>query len=181
MGRNAKRRRQGQQKAAPPWTRLDHEGLGMPAPAVYLPQRSLPPDTRGMWGFEPITTRPGDRDLPYARCGDLVLAAHIGRPNEMDLLIAPATGPPVAVDGLELLASGRFTGPHPAEWTRAAYSAGSLVAVIGPDDFPGLDLSQVEGLDRNDPEQVREGTRRLVRGLWIWKAAIAVVPLVTHG
>ena len=77
--------------------------------------------------------------------------------------------------------SGHFTDPHPAEWKRAAYSVGSLAAVIGPDDFPGLDLSQVEGLDRNDPEQVREGTQRLVRGLWIFKAAIAVVPLVTPG
>jgi hypothetical protein len=177
MGRNAQRRRQRKQKAAPPWTRLDHEGLGMPAPAVYLPQRILPPDTRGMWGFEPISTRPGSKGLPYARRGDLVLAAHIGGPDEMDLLIAPASGPPVAVDDLELLASGRFTDLHPAEWKQAAYSAGSLVAVIGPDDFPGMDLSQVQGLDRNDPEQVREGTRRLVRGLWIFKAAIAVVPL----
>jgi hypothetical protein len=136
-----------------------------------------------MWGFESISMRPGNRNLPYARHGELALVADVGRADRMDLLTVPAavftgTGEPAAVRRPRLFASGRFAEPSPPEWREAAWGAQSLLAVIGPDDFPALDLSQVEGLDPADPEQIREGTQRLVSGSWFLKAAIAAVYLV---
>jgi hypothetical protein len=169
--------------AAARWSRLDWAGLGMPIPAVYIPQRSLPPDTRSMWGFEPISIRPANRDIPFAWRGGLTLAADINSTDGMDLLSVPAamftgTGEPVAVAEPQLLARGHFTDAHPPEWKDAAWAAQALLVVIGPDDFPGLDLSLVEGSDREDPAEVREGTRRLVSELWVFKAAVACVHLV---
>ena len=157
---------------APWWSRLPYEELGMPAPAVYVPQRSLPADTRGMWGFEPIMTRDATGAIPYARRGDLTLAADIRSTDGMDLLIMPAagftgTGEPVTVDSPQLLAAGRFAGPHPSEWKQAAYAAQSLLAVIGPSDVPAL-----------DPGKLQEGPRQALGDLWIFNAAIAAVFLV---
>jgi hypothetical protein len=101
-------------RKVPPWWRLPHEDLGMPTPAVYLPQRSLPPDTRGMWGFEPIVTRAADKPIPYARRGELTLVADICSPDGMDILIAPASAfaqgvEHVAVDRPQVLAVGRLS------------------------------------------------------------------------
>jgi len=112
----------------------------MPVPAVYLPQRGLPPDIRGMWGFEPIATRHGDKAIPYASRDGLTLAADIRKRDAMDLLIVPAaaftgTGEPARIDNPQLLAAGRFPEPHPPAWKEVAYAAQSLLAVIGPDDL----------------------------------------------
>jgi hypothetical protein len=147
----------------------------MTVPAVYLPQRSLPPDVRGMWGFEPIATRHGDKAIPYATRDRLTLAADIRGRDAMDLLIMPAaaftrTGEPASIDDPQLLAVGRFPEPHPPAWKEAAYAAESLLAVIGPDDLPAL-----------DPARTRENPRQALAGLWLFKAAIAAVHLVMPG
>src|ERR1700691_3388255 len=159
----------------PVWSRLPHEGLGMPVPAVYLPQRSLPPDIRGMWGFEPIATRHGERDIPYASRDGLTLAVDIVGRDAIDLLIVPAaaftgTGEPARIDIPQLLAAGHFPEPHPPTWKEAAYAAQSLLAVIGPDDLPAL-----------DPALARENPSQALAGLWLFKAAIAAVHLVMPG
>lgn len=166
-------------RGAPLWSRLAHEGLGMPIPAVYLPQRSLPADTRGKWGFEPIVTRKAAKPIPYAHCGDLALVADIRGRDDMDLLIVPAavftgTGEPSRVDDPQLLASGRFAEPHPRKWKKAAYAAQSLLAVIGPDDFPALNPEKLHGLDPTDIRDLGQG----VSTLWIFNSAIAALHLV---
>jgi hypothetical protein len=148
----------------------------MPAPAVYMPQRTLPPDTRGMWGFEPMAMRPGARPLPVAACDRRRLAAHITGPASMHLLAVPAaaftgSGQPVAVDDPQLLASGHFAEPHPPEWIQAACDVQSLPVVIGPDDFPRLMSEHEAGGD----------VGKAVSNLWIFKSAVAVVHLVAPG
>lgn len=120
------------ERGAQLWSRLAHEGLGMPIPAVYLPQRSLPADTRGMWGFEPIVTRDAAKPIPYAHC-----------------------------DG-------------PRKWKRAAYTAQSLLAVIGPDDVPSLNPEKLRGLDPMNARDLGRG----VSTLWIFNAAIAALHLI---
>ena len=165
--------------SAPLWSRLAHEGLGMPIPAVYLPQRSLPTDTRGMWGFEPIATRDAAKDIPFAHRDGFTLVADIRNRDGMDLLIVPAavftgTGEPAHVDEPQLLASGRFADPHPRKWKQAAYAAQSLFAVIGPDDFPALNPTKLRGLDPTKPRDLGRG----LSTLWIFNAAIAVLHLV---
>ncbi len=147
----------------------------MPVPAVYLPQRGLPPDIRGMWGFEPIATRHGDKAIPYASRDGLTLAADIRKRDAMDLLIVPAaaftgTGEPARIDNPQLLAAGRFPEPHPPAWKEVAYAAQSLLAVIGPDDLPAL-----------DPARTRQNPTQAHAGLWLFKAAIAAVHLVMPG
>jgi hypothetical protein len=168
-------RRPGADAESLPWTRLPHEDLGMPAPAVYLPQRTVPADTRGMWGFEPLVTRDAGKPIPYAHRGELALAADIRAPGGMEMLIVPSgvftgTGVTVQVDDPQVFATGHFTDPHPLAWREAAYAAGSLLAVIGPQDVPGL-----------DPAQLQEGPAAALDELWLFKAAIAVVYLVTPG
>lgn len=166
-------------REVPLWSRLAYEGLGMPIPAVYLPQRSLPADTRGMWGFEPIVTRKGAEPIPYAHRDGLALVADIRGRDDMDLLIVPAavftgTGEPARVDDPQLFASGRFAEPHPRKWKKAAYAAQSLLAVIGPDDFPALNPEKLRGLD---PTNIRD-LGRGVSTLWVFSSAIAVLRLV---
>ena len=165
---------------APLWSRLAHEGLGMPIPAVYLPQRSLPEDTRGMWGFEPIVTRGATKPIPYAQRDSLALVADIRSRDGMDLLIVPAvvftgTGEPARVDEPQLLASGLFADPHPRKWKRDAYAARSLLAVIGPDDFPALDPAKLRGLDPAKPRDLGRG----LSTLWVFNGAIAALRLVS--
>jgi hypothetical protein len=169
----------GDEPGAPPWSRLAHEGLGMPAPAVYLPQRSLPAETRGMWGFEPILTRDAAKLIPYAHRDGLTLVADIRSRDGMDLLIAPmaaftGTGEPARVDEPGLLASGQFASPHPREWKRAAYAAQSILAVIGPDDLPALNPAKLAGLDPDNPRDLGRG----LSTLWVFNAAIAALHLV---
>jgi hypothetical protein len=164
-------RRRENRPVPPRWSRLPHEGLGMAAFAVYLPQRSLPADIRGMWGFEPILTRDAGKRSRMRNAGS-VLAADIGSRDGMDLLILPAapftgTGEPAVIPEPQLLASGRFADPHPPEWKEAAYAAQSLLAVIGPDDLPAI-----------DPEKLREGVRAALGSLWIFNAAVAALYLV---
>lgn len=166
-------------RGAPLWSRLAYEGLGMPIPAVYLPQRSLPADTRGMWGFEPIVTRAAAMPIPYAHSDGLALVADIRGRDDMDLLIVPAavftgTGEPARVDDPQLLASGRFAEPHPRKWKKAAYAAQSLLAVIGPDDFPALNPENLRGLDSTNIRDLGRG----VSTLWIFNSAIAALHLV---
>jgi hypothetical protein len=109
-------RRESRQEALP-WWRLRHEDLGMPGPAVYIPQSALPPDTCGMWGFSPIAARDATAPLPYACQGDKTLAADLHRSDHLDVLIIPnAIGPQGVVDHPELLVSGKFTDPHPPAW-----------------------------------------------------------------
>ena len=164
---------------APLWSRLVHEGLGMPIPAVYLPQRSLPADTRGMWGFEPIVTRDAAKPIPYAYRDGYTLVADIRGRDDMDVLIVPedvftGTGVPARVDDPQLLASGRFAEPHPRKWKKAAYAAQSLLAVIGPDDVPALNPEKLRGLD---PTNIRD-LGRGVSTLWVFNSAIAALHLV---
>ena len=166
-------------RGAPLWSRLAHEGLGMPIPAVYLPQRSLPTDTRGMWGFEPIVTRGAANPIPYAHRDGLALVADIRGRDDMDLLIVPAdvftgTGEPTLVNEPQLLASGRFAEPHPRKWKKAAYNAQSLLAVIGPDDFPALNPEKLRSLDPMNTGDLGRG----ISTLWIFNAAIAALHLV---
>jgi hypothetical protein len=165
-------RRRKNRPGPPQWSRLPHEDLGMSAPAVYLPQRSLPADIRGMWGFEPILTRDAGKQIPYAHNAGSVLAADIRSRDGMDLLILPAapftgTGEPAVITEPQLLASGRFADLHPPEWKEAAYAAQSMLAVIGPDDLPAI-----------DPEKLREGVRAALGSLWIFNAAVAALYLV---
>jgi hypothetical protein len=164
---------------APLWSRLAHEGLGMPIPAVYLPQRSLPADTRGMWGFEPIMTREAAKPIPYAHHDGLALVADIRGLDDMDVLVVPVdmftgTGEPALINDPQLLASGRFADPHPPKWKKAAYAAQSLLAVIGPDDVPVLNPEKVRGLD---PMNIRD-LGRGVSTLWVFNSAIAALHLV---
>ena len=163
-------RRRKNHPGPPQWSRLPHEDLGMPAPAVYLPQRSLPADMRGLWGVEPILTRDAGKQIPHARNAGSVLAADIRSRDGMDLLILPAapftgTGEPAAIPEPQLLASGRFADPHPrngrmppAPLSRCCPSSGDLPAI--------------------DPEKVREGVSAALGSLWIFNAAVAALYLV---
>jgi hypothetical protein len=128
-----------------------------------------------MWGFEPIGTRVADKPIPYARRGDFVLAADVRIPDGMNVLILPAAAfigtagnSRLAMDRLQVLASGRFTDPHPPEWVEAIRAAGGLLAVIGPDDVPVLDAAKA-----------REDPMRAASDLWVFKAAIAVLHLAS--
>lgn len=147
----------------------------MPIPAVYLPQRGLPPDTRSMWGFEPVVTRDSDKPIPYVNRDGLTLVADIRSPDGMDLLAVPeavftGTGKPAYVAEPQLLAVGHFTDAHPPEWKEAAYTAQALLVAIGPDDAPVLRQAYPG-----------ESPVRAIRRLWIFNAAIAAVHLVAPG
>ena len=154
----------GPRREALPWWRMRHEDLGMPLPAVYLPQRGLRADTRGTWGFVPIMTMTSDNPIPYARHEGLVLAADIAPPDGMVIVAVPDG---VVTGAGEVIAAGRFNDPHPAEWTRAAHSAGSLLLVIGPDDAPVLDAAKA----RDDPQDA-------LAHLWTFTSAIAAVHVI---
>jgi hypothetical protein len=167
------------ERGAQLWSRLGHEGLGMPIPAVYLPQRSLPADTRGMWGFEPIVTRDAAKPIPYAHRDGLALVADIRGRHDMNVLIVPqdvftGNGEPARVDDPQFFASGRFAEPHPRKWKRAAYTAQSLLAVIGPDDVPSLNPEKLRGLDPMNARDLGRG----VSTLWIFNSAIAALHLI---
>jgi hypothetical protein len=132
-----------------------------------------------MWGFEPIVTRKAAARIPYAHRDGLALVADIRGRDDMDLLVVPAavftgTGEPARVDDPQLLASGRFAEPHPRKWKKAAYAAQSLLAVIGPDDFPALNPEKLRGLD---PTNIRD-LGRGVSTLWVFNSAIAALHLV---
>jgi hypothetical protein len=118
----------------------------MPAPAVYIPERALPPGTCAKWGFEPV-----GGTFHYARHRDLTLAADINSSDTMDLLIVPASvfapgaGDVVSVQDPQVLAVGHFSDPHPRDWKDAIYAAArrvgglpGLLVVVGPDDYPRL-------------------------------------------
>lgn len=167
--------------STPPWSRLAHEGLGMPIPVVYLPQRTLPADTRSMWGFEPIGTRDPLKPIPFAHRNGSALVADIRGRGSMDLLIVPAgvftgTGEPGTVEEPELLASGHFADAHPRRWKQAVYAAQSLLAVIGPDELPALNSAKLRDLDPAKPRDLGRG----LSTLWIFNAAIAGLHLVSH-
>lgn len=98
-GRMTKAR--GPRREALPWWRMRHDDLGMPLPAVYLPQRGLRADTRGTWGSVPIMTMTSDNLIPYARHEGLVLAADIAC-----IGLDAGTRPVVLVADAVVLASG---------------------------------------------------------------------------
>ncbi|SNT61882.1 hypothetical protein SAMN05216276_10867 [Streptosporangium subroseum] len=146
------------------WTRLDHDVLGMPAPAVYIPAQALAPSTAADWGFQSMLHRDADAPIPFAHARDRHMAADLASDTEMILLSLPAeafaTTAPLVSAVPEPLSSGRFATSHPTAWTTAAYAAQSLLLLIGPDERPALPA----GSDLAD--------------LWLFHSAIAVVPLV---
>lgn len=149
------------------WTRLEHEGLGMPCPGIYLPETALTPFTPAMWGFERMTERPADAPLPYARGRDgSWLAADVNDPTALSLLIAPADcvtaagSAGIRIDAPRVLATGPVDTPHPPQWQEAAYTARTLLLLTGPSPLPALMRDQQ------------------LSDLWIFHSSIAVVPLV---
>jgi hypothetical protein len=149
--------------------------MGMPAPAVYIPERTLPPGTSAKWGFEPV-----GGTFHHARHRDLTLAADINSSDTIDLLIVPASlfgrgAKDVAcTHDPQVLAVGHFSDPHPREWKNAAYAAAKrgggfpgLLVVVGPDDYPGIGTR----------EQYKD-VSQAVANLWIFKSKIAAVFVV---
>jgi hypothetical protein len=148
----------------------------MPAPAVYIPERTLPAGTSAKWGFEPV-----GGTFQYARHRDLTLVTDINSPDTMDLLIVPANifargaGDVVCADDPQLLAIGHFSDPHPQDWKDAIYAAArrgdgspGLLLVVGPDDYPRI----------GTPEQYKN-VAQAVANLWIFKSKIAAVYVAT--
>lgn len=140
----------------PVWARLP-DGLMLPAPGIYVPQQGVPVGTRGMWGFEPILTRNAATAIPIATAGDQRLCVRIDGKVGATLCAVPQRAGWVAT---KPLACGRFATKHPASWLRAVHAAGALIVAIGPDEQP----ARTEGQELSD--------------LWIFKAGIAVVPLL---
>ena len=164
---------------------MAHKAIGLPLPAVYIPQRTLPPSIKDRWAFELIRARDAQKPIPFARNGDNVLAADIRSQNAMSLLIVPAvlftgTGVPGVAESPVVLVNGRFTDPHPREWKQAAYTAGALLAAIGPDESPcWIPPNFLPG----DPSEVPAAERqaiiaRALGSLWIFHSAIAGLHLV---
>ena len=144
----------------------------MPAPAVYIPERALPPGTSAKWGFEPV-----GGTFHCARHRDLTLAADINSSDTMDLLIVPASvfapgaGDVVSAQDPQVLAVGHFSDQHPRDWKDAIYAAArrggglpGLLVVVGPDDYPRLGT-----------HEQYENVAQAVANLWIFKSKIAAV------
>lgn len=144
----------------------------MPAPAVYIPERTLPPGTSAKWGFEPV-----GGTFHYARHRDHTLVADINSSDTMDLLIVPASvfapgaGDVVCTYDPQVLTVGHFSDPHPRDWKDAVYAAArkggelpGLLVVVGPDDYPRIGTR----------EQYKNVTQA-VSNLWIFKSKIAAV------
>jgi hypothetical protein len=123
------------------WLRLDHAGLGMPVPAVYVPLQHLPPALQLKRRFVDVVHRDEGADLPIVAG----LAADIGDPGGMQLyavqhgpkqdpgaLIVTATSATEVASGhYTEVASGHYTEPAPRAWREEAYAARMIILVLG--------------------------------------------------
>ncbi|MFI7074915.1 hypothetical protein [Micromonospora sediminicola] len=116
------------------WLRLDHEGLGMPLPAVYVPTDHLPPKWPLKRRFVHVLNRDENADLPIVAG----LAADIADPAGMQLLaVETATSGAqrhaavVTASSVTTLATGRYTEPSTRVWREQAYAGRLLIVVLG--------------------------------------------------
>ena len=115
------------------WLRLDHQGLEMPLPAVYVPRACLP----ATWPFEhhfvDVIGRDEKADLPVIAG----LALDITDPAGGHLVAVETT--PDAKNGARTLtassvtevASGYYADPSTRAWREQAYTGGLIIIVIG--------------------------------------------------
>ncbi|MFI6132686.1 hypothetical protein [Micromonospora sp. NPDC051141] len=116
------------------WLRLDHEGLGMPLPAVYVPTGHLPPRWPLEQHFVDVLNHDENADLPIVAG----LAADIADPAGMQLLAVEtaASGAQrhaAVVDACSVtaVATGRYTEPSTRDWREQAYAGRLLIVVLG--------------------------------------------------
>jgi hypothetical protein len=115
------------------WIRLDHQGLGMPVPAVYVPAPVLDGQNLRRLGFVSVLDRDATADLPMSRrlAADVMTA-----PDRMTLLVfdkdfgksRKATVQACPAITLE----GRYADAADEQWQNAAYLARNILLLTGP-------------------------------------------------
>lgn len=110
--------------------RLDHEGLHLPIPAVWMPLRSLGgTKTAATLGFESLATRDPKVPLP----GSSVLAADMHSDRTI-LLVAASDDMPTGVEP-PCVVEVNFPDPHPPGWAAEAHARHQLLLVASKRDF----------------------------------------------
>jgi hypothetical protein len=119
--------------AAGHWIRLDHQGLGMPVPAVYVPLPALDGQSLRKLGFVSVIDRDAKADLPMSRrlAADVMTA-----PDRMTLLVFDQNlgmsrkavlraRPSAALEG-------RYIAAADEQWQNEAYLAQRILLLTGP-------------------------------------------------
>lgn len=117
------------------WWRLDHEGLALPVPAVYLPAEDLHQPDLGRLGFGSLLdTASGERPIPLSRH----IMAVVDDPDRLALMVSrhelyQLDGPAVAIseDRGSTSVTGQYTEPADRDWQRAVQKARSLILIAG--------------------------------------------------
>lgn len=117
------------------WARLDHDGLGMPLPAVYVPIPDLYRLRPARAGFAPARDVADGGPIPRSTH----VLADVADPRTLTLILSSRPlytpgGPPVTIaeDADTKFITGHYTTPAERAWLKAVARAGGLLLFTGP-------------------------------------------------